>query len=373
MRMKVLVAAMLFMAVPGFAMGQQAYVDPVPSMDGAIKGTMKIDFGTRLGRSADNATPLGAVDTYATDIEVFNSVLLQGDIERRPWIPTSVLGRTKQQGYLAFDLRTTLRNPANPTQTRTLGSWIGAMMMDGNGVYTLDTPPEGKGELRISADAVGRIPAFTSNFGGVIQGRIPAQAGIAGLIDRTSRYVTKTYTRVVNGQTVSKTVEGADPMEFQNVVMAMGPLAGYPETRTNGNIDYDPEEGIWYVDVSASYSSDGISFNDRYSGTIRWIEDANREANGLGYYEINVRLNEAAATAADAFAPVGAAAEDAFFATDVSIPGFTGRVSYKDSYVGESVTRSEVAYAINASAASRIQSMNFAKMLLLIIGPFNDE
>jgi ethanolamine utilization microcompartment shell protein EutS len=94
----------------------------------------------------------------------------------------------------------------------------------------------------------------------------------------------------------------------------------------------------------------------------------------MGYYEVNVRLNEKATSEADAFAAATTAdAEAAFFATDVSVPGFTGRVSYVDTFEGESVIASKVSYAIASSSASKVQTMNLAKILLLMVGPFNDE
>ncbi len=372
MRTKFLAVAAAFMFAVPISAQAQVYTEPATQQD-AIKGTMVIDFGTRINASDDGVPQSGAVDTYETNLEVFNSIILQGTIERRPWLPSGFLGVTAQEGYLAFDLRTILRNPANPTATVTLGAWIGAMELDGGGKYFLAIPPSGRGPMRITGDAIGNVQSFVANFGGQIQGRRPQQAGLAAFFGGAASYVTRTYSRVVNGQTVSVTVEGADPMAFENAVLASGPLAGYPESRVNGSIDYDPEEGIWYVDTRVTYNSGGEGYNDRYSGTIRWIEDPNREANGLGHYEVNVRLNEAPASEAQAFAPVGVAAEEAFFFSDVTIPGFTGTVDYRDTFQGETVIRSMVDYHINANAASRIQTMNFAKILLLIIGPFNDE
>jgi hypothetical protein len=74
--------------------------------------------------------------------------------------------------------------------------------------------------------------------------------------------------------------------------LAQGPLSGYPLSHLNGSVDYDAETGIWYVDVSTNYMADGQAKNDRYSGTIRWNEDANRKVNGIGWYDVNVRVNE---------------------------------------------------------------------------------
>lgn len=370
------ILGLMIAAAPGLTLADP-FTDPL-SMKDAIKGTMQITFGTRTatdttGKAPAGSPALGALDTYALDLDVLNSVILRGAIERRPWIPSSILGRTLQEGYFDFDVRAILKNPANPAQTVTLGGWVGGLTVDGNGKYFLAQPPEGMGELRIATDSIGSIAGFVSKFGGEIQGRVPEQAGLMGLADRASKRITKTYSRLVDGKTVSVTVEGADPLEFQNTVLAQGPLAGYPESRVNGSVDYDPEEGIWYLDVSVSYNVAGAQMRDRYSGTIRWNEDPNRDQNGLGAYEVNVRLNEKPATEADAFAAATGDAEAAFFAADVTVPGFTGKVAYVDTFEDESVVASKVAYAVDANAASKVQTMNFAKILLLMIGPFNDE
>jgi hypothetical protein len=349
------------------------------SMPGAIKGAQTIDFQTRVqlddtGSVPDGSPKLGVADTYVTELEIAKSVVLKGEIHRVPWLPSRILGRTYQEGYLEYDMRLILRNPNDASKTITLGGWIGAMSLDGDGLYNLTEAPEGKGQMRIAVDPVGKIQGFVANFGGKIQGRVPEGAGLAGFVDRTAKKVTKTYTRYVNGKAVTQKVEGADPMEFQKTELATGPITAYPTTTLTGSIDYDGEEGVWYVDMKASYTVEGANSTDRYSGTIRWNEDADRMKNGIGWYELNVRLNEQAATEADAFVETeGASAEDAFFAEDNSIPGFTGKIAYVDSFDDETVVASKVSYEVDANQASKIQIMNFAKVLMLMVGPFNDE
>src|ERR1700693_5493799 len=166
-------------------------------------------------------------------------------------------------GFLQYDLALILRNPKNPTQTVTLGKWAGAMTLDGSGKYSLSQAPEGKGALRIATDAVGKIPGFTSNFSGEMQGRVPEQAGIWGLADRASKKIDKTYVRLVGGKVIKQVVKGADPMGFQQVGLAEGPLAEYPETKFTGSIDYDAENSNWYIDATASYNLNGAVVNDR--------------------------------------------------------------------------------------------------------------
>jgi hypothetical protein len=365
-------ALALLAAIPAQAQAPANPYTALAAMPGAIKGTMDITFATRTSVDTNGAPRAGAVDIYTANLEVANSVIFQGKIERRPWLPTSVLGRTLQDGYIAFDLSTIIRNPANPAQTALAGKWIGAMTLDGDGKYSLAQSPADKGRVRISTNAVGATPAATANYNGEIQGRLPAQAGLWGLASRATREVTKTYARYVNGQVVAHTVKGADPVAFNNVTLAAGPLSVYPETTINGSIDYDAEEGNWYVDVNMTYATGGSTLRDRFSGSISWTEDPARKTNGKGFYTLNVRVNDKPVAEADLFKPQVDAAE-AFFATDNQVPGFTGRIDYVDTFRGDSVVASKVTYAVDGAQVSKIQAMNLTKVLLLMVGPFNDE
>src|ERR1700737_4060311 len=115
-------AAALFLAA-GPVLAADDYSTPVSQKD-AIKGTMQIDFGTRTNLASDGKSPApGATDVYKTVLEVMNSGVAQGAIARQPWLPTKLLGRTAQDGFLEYDLALVLRNPKNPTQTVTLGKW----------------------------------------------------------------------------------------------------------------------------------------------------------------------------------------------------------------------------------------------------------
>ena len=147
-------ATALFLAT-GPVMAAEDYSSPVNQKD-AIKGTMHIEFGTRTNLASDGKSPApGATDVYKTELEVMNSVIFRGAVTRQPWLPTKLLGRTAQDGFLQYDLALILRNPANPQQTVTLGKWAGAMGLDGGGKYSLAEAPDGKGVMRIATDAVG--------------------------------------------------------------------------------------------------------------------------------------------------------------------------------------------------------------------------
>lgn len=373
---------MVAIAILAAAWGESlaASVTEPTTVQNAITGTMRIDFGTRTnldetGKVPEGSPALGAKDVYRTNLEVLQTTLIQGRVERQPWLPTKRLGVTAQQGYLAYDLAVAVRNPSDLSQSKVIGKWAGAMTLDGKGVYRLDEAPEGYGTLRIATDSFGSATGFVSEFGGTIAGRVPARAGLWGLADRTVSKVTKVYQRNVNGKIIKHTVEGADPMKFDRVRLAKGPLPFYPEATLAGSIDYDPEEGIWYVDIETSYKAGGALVTDQYDGTIRWNEDPNRESNGKGAYELNVRLNEHSSESDwNVFSGEVELDENSFFRTDNSVPGFTGTVSYVDTFDSDgAVVKSDVTYAVHANEASKVQIVNFAKVLLLMVGPFNDE
>lgn len=364
------VAALLLSPLPALAASDFTDIKTIPK---AISGTMNIDFKTRVDTDQSGAPSPDAADVYITDLTLADSITLKGKISRAPWLPSATLGTTRQQGFLAYDLKCVLKNPKDPSQTLTLGSVVGAVRVDGNGRYFLADSPEEKGRLRIATDSIGKITGFVSNYGGEIQGRVPEQAGLWGLASRATKKVNKTYVRYVGGKGVARTVAGADPMSFQRVSLAQGPLSGYPMSYVDGSMDYDAEQGIWYLDLNANYMSEGQATRDRISGTIRWNEDPARKTNGIGWYDVNVRLNEQPVAEGDAFSAPGNTAEDEFFAADTAVPGFTGKISYVDTFNGETVTQSKINYAIDGNKVTKVQVVNFAKILLLVVGPFNDE
>lgn len=348
------------------------------SMKDAISGSMNITFNTRTetdqsGASYFGAPKTGVRDVYGANLSVMNSVVITGNIERQPWLPTGTLGTTLQDGFISYGLKLGIKNPKDPSQVKMVGDWIGAMRMDGDGKYHLADAPDQYGTMRIATQTIGNIPGFVSKFQGSIQGRMPEQAGLWGGATRASKQISKKYQRWSQGKLITREVKGADPMRFDAVDLAQGPVAGYPQTRLNGSIDYDGEQGIWYVDVTTSYTADGNAMKDRYSGTMRWVDGPNRQKDGAGWYEMNVQINEKPAPEAALFTDQESSSEDAFFAADNQVPGFLGKINYVDSFDDDTVTGSKIAFAVESVQASKIQTMNFAKILMLMIGPFNDE
>ena len=107
---------------------------------------------------------------------------------------------------------------------------------------------------------------------------------------------------------------------------AKAAMASYPRTTVNGNLDYDYETGNYYTNgIRFNYQVNGKDVEDLVTGSIKWVEDANRASNGKGQYEFNLRFNEAKNTkpAGEAAAFAKMSDEEAFFAVDNTIPSPT--------------------------------------------------
>ncbi|MEI6413818.1 MAG: hypothetical protein WCP34_06080 [Pseudomonadota bacterium] len=346
----------------------------------AIKGNMKIDFKSRVQLSpgkdlAPGSAMPGVRDVYTLDLTVAETTAFQGKIERQPRLVSATIGNEKQPGGLIYDVGLSLKNPQNLAQVKAVGKWTGSLSIDGSGVYHLDQPLAGSGAMRLAVDAVGAVQGFSTPFEGDIRGREIKKHGLMAAMDKAKSDAMTSYQRYVNGKKVAISVKNADPMKFVNTLMAKGPVAIYPDARVNGAMDFDPETGNWYLQLTMDYSAEGQKMADKISGTVKWNEDPQRKQNGMGWYDFNVRWNEDKANPpkgeAAAFQPTSD--ESAFFAVDATVPSVTGRADYKDRFKGETVVASEISYRLDANQLSKVQILNFAKLLMLVVGPFNDE
>ena len=348
----------------------RAQAEPLTE-DDVIAGTMNIDFKTRtnLDTSGDlkkGSAALGAQDKYNFSLSVAKTTEFTGDILRQPKLYSSLVGRTKQDAKMVYNINIAVLNPKDLKQKRNVGKWVGQVAMDPNsGAYDL-----GKGEspLRIAIDAVGRAPAFTDRFGGRLVGKAEKKEGL------TSR----TFNRIIGNKTVSVTVQKSDPMQFDNIELAKGPAEVYPHTFVSGRLDYDYETGNWLTDgIRFKYTLDGKDVEDVVTGSIKWVEDPDRATNGKGRYEFNLRFNEeknkSASTESEAFEKMSG--EDAFFAVDNSIPCMTGTIEYVDQFIsgGTTPSSSKITYHLNANKLSKQQIVSFFKLWMVCVGPTNDE
>ncbi len=336
--------------------------------DGAIVGKMSIDFKTRTDVDSDGKPNAGVSDLYSFALSAVETVEFAGEIKRQPKL-TGFIGRETQPAELFYDLNLTLANPKDLKQKRTIGKWVGTVPMDiKTGVYDLSGGKEKGSPLRFAIDTVGKAQGFIDPFGGKLVGKAEKKDGL----------FSRTYNRVVGGRTVSITLKKSDPMTFQGIELAKGPVEVYPRTIVNGSLDYDYETGNWYTDgIRFSYTFNGKPVEDVLTGTIKWVEDAARESNGKGYYEINLRYNEtkhkASSTEGAAFEKMSD--EEAFFAVDNTLPSLSGRIEYTDTFISGTTTpaSSQVVFKINSTQLSKQQVVNFFKLWLVCIGPTNDE
>ena len=345
--------------------------DGTVTEDDIIAGQMTIDFKTRTnldssGDLKEGSAAIGAQDKYMFNLSVAKTTEFSGDIVRQPKLYTKTLGRTKQNAKLAYSVNIAVLNPKDLKQKKNVGKWVGEVAIDPNsGAYNLGS---GESPLRIAIDAVGRAPSFTDRFGGRLVGKA----------EKKESLTSATYNRIIGNKTVSITVKKADPMRFEQLELAKGPAEVYPHTFVNGRLDYDYETGNWFTDgIRFKYQLDGKDVEDVVTGSIKWVEDADRATNGKGKYEFNLRFNEEknkpASSEAAAFEKMSS--EDAFFAVDNSVPTLTGTIEYVDTFIsgGTTPSSSKITYHLNANKLTKQQVVNFFKLWMTCVGPTNDE
>ena len=356
---------------------QQPAQDQLLTKDNAVTGTMEIDFRTRTeldtdGTYVEGSPKLGAKDIYKLNINVADTTDYSGTITRQPDLFTRVIRSQKQKGQLEYNINLGVRNPRNLDEKRIVGKWVGTVPINtATGLYDIAAGAKLESALRISVDAIGRQPAFVDKFGGRMIGKSKKDEG----------FTSYTYKRLIGNKTVELKVTKIDPMSFQDLELAKGPSGNYPRTVVSGRLDFDYETGNWLTEgIKFRYNLEGKEVEDVMTGSIKWVEDENRKSNGKGYYDFNLRFNEAknkpATTESDAFAKLSD--EDAFFAVDNSIPCLTGKVSYVDTFIsggGEEPTpaKSKITYELNANKLTKTQLGNFFKLWLMGVGPINDE
>lgn len=321
-----------------------------------IDGVLNISYDSRV-----NAGKIGAVDTYSLALNVNNSVLFAGTIKQTPRIADAGVFSTtvKQAGKIGFDLSCDVINPRNTNQTRNIGKVFGEAPINEQNVYLFDS-----GSVRIIVHG----QSHESKFRGMALGKPPAKklTSIESLKQQAM-----TLTKNVNGKAVKITVAKYDKMGFQSHVLAGGPVPIYSEATVNGEMLYDYARSAWHFqNVSILYSVDSgdgrrLRMDDKLTGSIRWVEKA-------GEYEFDVRVNEPPPSEASSF--TAAADETSFFETDNSIPSLSGKMKYKDTKNGETVTSSQVSINLVGNRLSKQQTMNLCKLILLTsIVPLNAE
>jgi hypothetical protein len=362
----------VLMLAPRRAAAQQA--SDTLSESGVISGTMDIDFKTRTtpdtsGKFLEGSPAMGVQDKYTFNLTVARTTVFSGEIVRQPNIYTRTIRKREQGAALGFNIDLSVLNPSDPKQKKTVGKWVGTVPIDtATGAYDLGGGRAEERPLRIDVDAVGKAPAFKDFFEGKLIGKAEKK-------DNLAQY---TYKRLVGKKTVEVVVKKSDPMKFAGIVLGKGPSDNYPRTIVDGRLDYDYETGNWYTDgIHFKYNFNGKDYTDIVTGSIKWVEDPDRETNGKGYYEFNLRFNEEKnkSSTGESAAFEKLSDEEAFFAVDDTIPCLTGRIEYVDVMVpgGDVPSRSKVVYNLNANKLTKQQIMNFFKLWMICAGPTNDE
>jgi len=333
-----------------FVLGVSAQTPPSPLF---IKGTMDIKFNT-----FNSPNIPGVRDVYNLNFNVANSVLFHGTIQDTPQIISGWVSKAvTQHRALAYNVDCDVVNPHNPAQTKNIGSLHGIVPINDNGVYNYDS-----GSLVFDILPMGQAGGFTSYFKGTAAGKIPNKpdnwADSLSLIN---------ITRCINGKTTTVQLKKYDKMSFNQVIIGQGPLGYYDSVTVNGELLYDYDKKCWFLNnLTAQYNDiSGVKI-DRIAGIFRWVPDPNRESNGLGEYDFDIRVNEPLPNPDAAFS-VSTSDESSFFDTDTKIAGLTGTIKYKDTLplVDDATSHSAVTIDLTGNNISKQQLMVLFKVIIL--------
>ena len=328
----------------------------------AVKGTMDIQYRSRQSPPGTK----GVKDIYTVNVNFANSSLFHGTITDQPQIIDGWISKTVvQPRLLDYDIALDVVNPRNPAQTKNVGRMYGTVPVSSDGVYHYDT-----GSLLVDVLPIGAAAGFSSRFDGTAAGKPLARP--ANWLDAMQREAVN-ITRMSNGKASTVTLKKYDKMDFRGHVIAAGPVQAYQQVTVNGDMYYDYDKNCWLLNnFTAQYAENGLVKVDRISGTIRWVEAADRKTSGEGEYDFDVRVNEPQAAPTAAFD--AAADESAFFTTDTSIPALTGTMKYKDTLKGDITMASAVTIDLVGNSLTKQQAMVLVKLVLFsCIVPFNSD
>ncbi len=335
------------------------------NMPKAINGTMDIDYASRKNTDEKGKPKAGTKDTYSMALTVAGTTEFTGKIIRLPNLTKWGGYKAVQEAGLGFEVNVSVLNPANPAQKKTVGVLVGNVALSPEGKYDPSA-------VRMAINQVGKARAFESKSRGAYYGKTGKEA--------TAGQKAMSFARNVGGKTVKIESKGNDPLRFEGLVLPAGPAEAYGETTVNGDLVYDYDTGNYYTSgIVMTYNYNGQAVTDKITGSIKFVEDPQRDANGKSKYEFNLRWNEDAnrpkSTESDAFAKLSD--EDAFFAVDNTVPSLSGTIEYVDSFVNVAGNKqpgsSKLGLNLDSYQLTKQQILSMHKLLLFIVGPFNDE
>jgi len=332
-----------------------------------IKGNMNIKYNTRQSPPGTK----GIQDEYDINLSVANSILFHGKITDRPQIIDGWINKTVvQPRSLKYDVACDIMNPKNPAQVKkNVSKLSGFVNIASSGEYNYSGG--------LGFNVLDRLAGSDSKFSGVAAGKPLIRP--ANWLETLQRQ-TVNITRTVNGKTMTVALKKYDKMEFRSLVLAAGPIPLYSDATVNGEMLYDYDKNTWFFNnININYSTtaasgENIIKSDRITGTIRWVEDENRKANGKGEYQFDVRVNEPLTSESAAFAAATTADESAFFSSDVSAPGLSGTMKYQDTLKGETTVASVVTIDLVGNNITKQQLMILNKIIIFVsVIPMNAD
>jgi hypothetical protein len=330
--------------------------EPPVTQENFIKGSLAINWGTRLPQNRDGDYPkIDITDNFAYDVTV-GTTFYKGVVQCKPYIFSKHLGRVLQVGDCKYDVNVGVINPANPAQTKTVGKVVGNYAIDQNGQVNLaDTP------VRMEVQTIGQAKGFISKYSGMFSGK-PAKAETTiSKIRAEAVKKSATVTRMIGEKSITVNLNNVDPVTFQNTGLPSGPSGNYPETTVNGQMIYSYETDNWFPQLTLTQGD----VKDVYSGGIKYVE----ENKGVARYELNVILNEGkGGSTSEASAFADAKGEDAFFASDPSLSLINGVIGFRTSVGGanELPAKTDITFNIGLQKVTAQQAQSFWKLLMLI-------
>ena len=119
------------------------------SQQNAIAGTMDIDFKSRKNLDEKGKPVKGAADHYAVTLNVAQTTEFKGTIQRLPLIG-GLLGAA-QKGQLTYAIDLSVLNPANLSQKRVVGKWVGTVPISASGEYSIEGASDSAHRMKLSA------------------------------------------------------------------------------------------------------------------------------------------------------------------------------------------------------------------------------
>jgi hypothetical protein len=330
--------------------------EPPITQENFIKGSLIVNWDTRLPQNRDGDYPKADItDNFVYDVTV-GTTFYKGAVKCKPYIFSKHLGRVIQVGDCTYEVNVGVINPANPTQTKTVGKLVGNYAIDQNGQVNLTETP-----VRMEVQTIGQAKGFTSKYGGVFMGKPPKAETTITKLRAEAVKKTATVTRMVGDKTISVKLANVDPVAFQSTVLPSGPSGNYPEATVNGQFIYSYETDNWFPQLTINQGD----AKDTLGGGIKWVEDKK----GTAHYELNVILNEGkggASSEASAFAD--AKGEDAFFASDPGLSLINGTIGFHESVGGVNnlAAKTDISFNLGLQKVTAQQAQSFWKLLMLI-------